>query len=83
MSSPSTSTRRLLILACAATKSHDPGLIPAYIRYDGRSGERSARQILMELAPGSPSCRHITDSAMPPRRSLTMTHGSPQIWPSV
>ncbi|WP_080921715.1 hypothetical protein [Manganibacter manganicus] len=35
MSSPSTSTRRLLILACAATKRHDPGLIPAYIRYDG------------------------------------------------
>ncbi len=27
--------RRLLILACSATKRHDPGLMPARMRYDG------------------------------------------------
>lgn len=35
MNTSSSSTRRLLILACSATKRHDAGHIPARLRYDG------------------------------------------------
>jgi hypothetical protein len=38
---------RLLILACSATKRHDPGLLPAVHRYDGPS-YRTLRRFLAD-----------------------------------
>jgi hypothetical protein len=38
---------RLLILACSATKRHDPGLLPAVERYDGPS-YRTLRRFLAD-----------------------------------
>ena len=38
---------RLLILACSATKRHDPGLLPAIDRYDGPS-YRTLRRFLAD-----------------------------------
>ena len=47
---------RLLILACSATKRHDPGLLPAIERYDGPS-YRTLRRYLA----GDPARRDALD----------------------
>jgi hypothetical protein len=70
-------TRRLLVLACSATKRPDPGRIPARLRYDGPlwrtlratdPDDRLVRVAFLSLVSGS---------ATPGPKSKTTTPGSP------
>jgi hypothetical protein len=69
--------RRLLILACSATKRYDPAPIPARDRYDGRPlGGRCALPTHAVGLLASASSLRGSVSGTHGRPSTTMTHGS-------
>jgi hypothetical protein len=72
--------RRLLILACSATKRHDPDPIPARDRYDDGSGGRCAPPIRSAIWLVSASSRRGSASGTHRRPSRIMTRGSARIY---